>query len=74
MLILLAYYMQVLQWIDLPKEKRPSFMTLYMHEPDRQGHKFGPYSPQVCKISKKLFETITIFLFFLLVLIQSVSC
>ncbi|XP_045625811.1 venom phosphodiesterase [Procambarus clarkii] len=38
---------QVLAWLDLPPWERPAFMTLYMHEPDRSGHNFGPDSPQV---------------------------
>ena len=38
---------KVFEWIDLSEEKRPSFITLYMHEPDDQGHNFGPDSEQV---------------------------
>ncbi|XP_045128469.1 venom phosphodiesterase 2-like [Portunus trituberculatus] len=38
---------QVLDWLDLPEDKRPLFMTLYMDEPDRAGHDFGPDSTQV---------------------------
>ncbi|XP_050711522.1 venom phosphodiesterase 2-like [Eriocheir sinensis] len=38
---------QVLEWLDLPSEKRPDFMTLYMDEPDSAGHDFGPSSMQV---------------------------
>ncbi|XP_068207245.1 venom phosphodiesterase-like isoform X2 [Palaemon carinicauda] len=37
----------VLSWLDLPPEQRPSFATLYMHEPDTVGHKYGPDSAQV---------------------------
>ncbi|XP_050692427.1 venom phosphodiesterase-like isoform X2 [Eriocheir sinensis] len=38
---------KVLAWLDLPPETRPSFITLYLHEPDRTGHDFGPNSPQM---------------------------
>ncbi|XP_064081999.1 venom phosphodiesterase-like [Macrobrachium nipponense] len=37
----------VLSWLDLPPEQRPAFMTLYMHEPDTIGHKYGPNTNQV---------------------------
>jgi len=37
---------QVLAWLDLPRDKRPRFITLYMQEPDEQGHDFGPDSPE----------------------------
>ncbi|XP_042225372.1 venom phosphodiesterase 2-like [Homarus americanus] len=38
---------QVLAWLDLPAETRPSFMTLYMHEPDNMGHIYGPDAPML---------------------------
>ncbi|XP_063613826.1 venom phosphodiesterase 2-like [Penaeus indicus] len=38
---------QVLAWLDLPPAQRPQFLTLYMHEPDRTGHNFGPAAPEV---------------------------
>ncbi|XP_026561284.1 ectonucleotide pyrophosphatase/phosphodiesterase family member 3 isoform X1 [Pseudonaja textilis] len=44
-----ARVMEVLQWLDLPKAKRPDFSTLYIEEPDTTGHKFGPVSGQVSK-------------------------
>lgn len=34
----------ILQWLDLPKDKRPSFYTLYIEEPDSSGHSYGPVS------------------------------
>ncbi len=37
----------VLKWLQLPPEKRPHFITLYMHETDTQGHRYGPNSPEV---------------------------
>ncbi|XP_046845830.1 venom phosphodiesterase 2-like [Xenia sp. Carnegie-2017] len=38
---------QVLEWLKLPPEERPSFITLYFHQPDYTGHSHGPESPEV---------------------------
>lgn len=38
---------QVLSWIDLPDEKRPSIITLYFSDVDHAGHACGPVSPEV---------------------------
>lgn len=38
---------QVLQWLDLPKPKRPTFLTLYFDQVDHAGHDHGPDSAQV---------------------------
>jgi len=38
---------QILQWIDLPPEQRPVFMTLYFDQVDHGGHDFGPDSAEV---------------------------
>ncbi|XP_066960848.1 venom phosphodiesterase-like [Macrobrachium rosenbergii] len=38
---------QVLDWLDLPAADRPSFVSLYMHEPDTTGHRFGPNSNEM---------------------------
>lgn len=37
---------QILDWLDLPDEKRPQFLTLYFDEPDHSGHVYGPASPE----------------------------
>ena len=37
----------VLQWLKLPADKRPDFLTLYFDEPDHTGHQLGPDSPLV---------------------------
>ncbi|XP_056256020.1 ectonucleotide pyrophosphatase/phosphodiesterase family member 3 isoform X3 [Seriola aureovittata] len=34
----------VLKWLQLPDEERPDFYTLYLEEPDKSGHNFGPVS------------------------------
>ena len=37
----------LLDWLDLPLDKRPTFLTLYFDRVDHQGHLSGPSSPQV---------------------------
>ncbi len=32
----------VVSWFSLPYNKRPKFTTLYFHQPDGVGHKYGP--------------------------------
>ncbi|CAB3996662.1 Ectonucleotide pyrophosphatase phosphodiesterase family member 3 [Paramuricea clavata] len=49
---------QVLQWLQLPVEKRPSFITLYFHQPDYSGHSYGPDSPEVRQQIQLVDETI----------------
>uniref|UniRef100_A0A3B3DH13 SMB domain-containing protein n=1 Tax=Oryzias melastigma TaxID=30732 RepID=A0A3B3DH13_ORYME len=34
----------VLKWLQLPDNERPDFYTLYLEEPDKSGHSFGPVS------------------------------
>ena len=36
----------LLDWLRLPAEERPDFLTLYFDEPDHTGHLDGPDSPQ----------------------------
>ncbi|KAK8720023.1 hypothetical protein OTU49_013618, partial [Cherax quadricarinatus] len=38
---------KVLEWLSLPTEQRPDFISLYFDEPDRQGHATGPDSPEL---------------------------
>lgn len=40
---------KVLDWIDMPPTKRPSFITLYFEDVDSEGHTYGPGSPEVNK-------------------------
>ncbi|XP_076035320.1 venom phosphodiesterase-like [Oratosquilla oratoria] len=35
---------QVLEWLSLPKEERPSWICMYLNEPDQTGHDKGPES------------------------------
>lgn len=37
---------KVVNWLRLPEEKRPHFISLYFPEVDGSGHHFGPDSPQ----------------------------
>lgn len=37
----------LLAWLDLPPERRPSLLTLYVNEPDSAGHDHGPHSDAV---------------------------
>ena len=37
---------QVINWLKLPPEQRPHFITLYYPNTDHAGHKYGPDSPE----------------------------
>ncbi|KAM4693250.1 ectonucleotide pyrophosphatase/phosphodiesterase family member 3 isoform 2-T2 [Discoglossus pictus] len=39
----------LLRWLDLPKNQRPDFYTLYIEEPDSSGHNYGPVSGGIIK-------------------------
>ncbi len=34
-------------WLTLPQAERPHFITLYFHDVDDAGHRFGPHSAEV---------------------------
>lgn len=36
----------VLSWLDVRGAQHPSFVALYLNEPDHAGHEFGPDAPQ----------------------------
>lgn len=36
----------VVQWLSLPKEQRPHFITFYLSEVDHAGHDHGPDAPE----------------------------
>ncbi|XP_024147725.1 ectonucleotide pyrophosphatase/phosphodiesterase family member 1 [Oryzias melastigma] len=48
----------LLNWLSLPEEKRPDFYTLYLEEPDRSGHGYGPESSQVIDALKTVDDMI----------------
>ncbi len=37
----------VIHWLTLPEEVRPRLITFYYNEPDSQGHRTGPDSPEI---------------------------
>jgi len=37
----------VMDWLQLPQSERPHFITLYFHDTDSFGHKYGPNSPEL---------------------------
>jgi predicted AlkP superfamily pyrophosphatase or phosphodiesterase len=49
---------QVLAWLTLPADQRPSFVTLYFSETDHAGHDYGPESPQVLEAAHHLDEAL----------------
>lgn len=48
----------VLNWLKLPKENRPHFVTLYFSDVDSAGHAYGPNSPQVEQAIMKVDQTL----------------
>ena len=49
---------QVLDWLDLPQEERPDFISLYFEEPDTTGHSEGPYSDTVRDNNASLYQAL----------------
>ncbi len=37
----------VISWLQLEEESRPRLVTFYFQEPDSQGHRTGPESPEI---------------------------
>jgi predicted AlkP superfamily pyrophosphatase or phosphodiesterase len=37
---------RLLEWLDLPVERRPTFLTLYSSAVDNAGHEYGPDTPE----------------------------
>ena len=40
---------KVIDWLQLPEDRRPHFISLYFPEVDGAGHRFGPDSPEAEK-------------------------
>lgn len=38
---------QVLQWLDMPVQERPTLITLYFSHTDEIGHRYGPESKEI---------------------------
>lgn len=49
---------QIIDWLKLPKSKRPHFLTLYFEDADTYGHKYGPDSPEINNAISRLDSTI----------------
>jgi Type I phosphodiesterase / nucleotide pyrophosphatase len=49
---------QVLEWLQLPAERRPHFITLYFSDVDSAGHAHGPESPEVASAVGEVDEEI----------------
>ncbi len=45
---------KIIEWLSLPQNKRPHFITLYFQDTDDAGHDYGPNSPEVNKAIEKL--------------------
>ncbi|HTS51279.1 MAG TPA: ectonucleotide pyrophosphatase/phosphodiesterase [Bryobacteraceae bacterium] len=43
---------QVLDWLKLPPDRRPHFITLYFSGVDHAGHSFGPDAPETAQAAK----------------------
>lgn len=44
----------ILKWLQLPKDERPHFYTLYLEEPDSSGHSYGPVSSEVIRVLQRV--------------------
>lgn len=49
---------QILAWLDLPPDQRPTFITLYFPDTDDQGGNFGPDSPELATTIQKVDSTL----------------
>jgi predicted AlkP superfamily pyrophosphatase or phosphodiesterase len=49
---------QVLEWLQLPAERRPHFLTLYFSDVDSAGHAHGPDSPEVASAVREVDDEI----------------
>jgi predicted AlkP superfamily pyrophosphatase or phosphodiesterase len=45
---------QVVDWLKLPAEKRPHFITLYFAEVDHAGHEYGPDAPETRAAARRV--------------------
>lgn len=45
---------EVINWLSLPQNIRPHFLTVYFHDTDTFGHEFGPNSFEVNQSIKRL--------------------
>ncbi len=45
---------QVLRWLALPPDERPSLITLYFSDVDDAGHDYGPLSPRTWEVVSRI--------------------
>lgn len=45
---------QIIKWLDLPRNERPTFYTLYFSDVDDAGHDYSPDSPETRAAVKKV--------------------
>ncbi len=48
----------LLAWLDLPANRRPTFLTLYLSLTDDAGHRYGPDAPQTRSAARQADQTI----------------
>ncbi len=48
----------VVDWLNLPEEKRPHLVTFYIPDVDHAGHEFGPESPETAKAVREVDTTL----------------
>ncbi|XP_066968327.1 ectonucleotide pyrophosphatase/phosphodiesterase family member 1-like isoform X1 [Macrobrachium rosenbergii] len=46
--------LQGLEWLSLPQDRRPSFVSLYFREPDHACHEYGPDSKETNKELRRM--------------------
>ncbi|MFW5706507.1 MAG: alkaline phosphatase family protein [Bacteroidota bacterium] len=52
----------VISWLQLPEQQRPRLITFYFQEPDSQGHRTGPNSPEVDQLVMELDSLVGVFI------------
>ena len=53
---------QILAWLQLPPDRRPHFLTLYMDDMDEAGHRFGADSPEIRLAAQGMDQTLGLLL------------
>ncbi len=48
----------IIDWLQLPAGQRPTFLTMYFHIVDTQGHTYGPTAPQTVHAIQKVDSTL----------------
>ncbi len=51
----------VIEWLNLPEDKRPHLIMWYIQEPDSKGHKFGPDHHEVFSMIEYLDSLVGVF-------------